>query len=71
MLTRPSQEALKSIDWAALEAVRKRAEDAGATLTKADWQKLFSEALVATGGRRAPALDQLALYGAPDWVPKP
>ena len=69
MLSQPSQETLDAIDWAALEAVRRRAEAAGQGLDRATWQALFAEALKATGGRRGPALDQLALYGAPDWVP--
>ena len=69
MLTQPDQQALEAIDWDALEAVRKRAEAAGDQLDKTAWQALFAEALEATAGRRAPALEVLSLYGAPDWVP--
>ena len=65
MLTEPAAGA--TIDWAALEAVRKRAEAAGDALDKAGWQALFTEAVKVAG--RAAALDTLSLYGAPDWVP--
>lgn len=69
MLTQPDPEALAAIDWGKLERVRQHAESVGPEITKKLWQALFAEALLATGGRRGPALDQLALYGAPEWVP--
>lgn len=71
MLSKPSNADAKAIDWTALEQVRRMAETAGSSLDGPSWRQLFELALKATGGRRGPALDQLALYGRPEWLTPP
>jgi hypothetical protein len=64
VLTQPE----KPVDWEALDAVRKRAEALGDAMTEVAWRGLFADALKATAGQRAPALEVLSLYGDPNWV---